>query len=125
MERDLLGRATRDAVVLLVAATALGFVYNAATPLGVSFGLRMSAPSSKSATGSIYSNETLAIAAQTQRSTAAPNSRIQNETLALTVLPTTTAMAKNIPSMTWPQVKELATKNQIMLVDAREPTAFD
>ena len=69
MERDLLGRAARDAAILFVAAIALGFIYNAASPLGVNFGIRMEAPRAKSSANSVYSNETVAISPQTQRST--------------------------------------------------------
>ena len=131
MERDLLRRALRDAALLLVAASALGLVYNSATPLGVTLGARISAPSSNPTASAIYSNETVAITPQTQRTTPAPNARIQNETLGISVVPAKTATSdptpdtNNTPAMTWPQVKELAEKNQIVLVDAREPSAFE
>ena len=127
----MLRRALRDAALLLVAASALGLVYNTATPLGVTFGTRVTTSSSNPAAPGIYSNETVAMTPQTQRATPAPNARIQNETLAISVLPTNTAPIdpppgpNNTPAMTWPQVKELAEKNQIVLVDAREPSAFE
>ena len=98
----------REAAILFLAATALGLVYNAASPLGIELRARNAQTTTVGSHGrATYSNETLSIAPQSQRSTPPRNSRIQNETLGLAVLPSGPVAApvpKNIPSMTWPQV---------------------
>jgi rhodanese-related sulfurtransferase len=128
MDIEFLRRTGRDAVILFLAAAVLGVVYNSASPLGV----RWRSPAAGSAITSpghaTYSNETLAIAPQAQNHPST-NSRVQNETLAIAVqaggsrAPAAFPAPKTIPAMTWPQVKAMG--NAVVVVDAREPTAFD
>ena len=127
MDNEFIRRTTRDALILFLAATALAVIYNSASPLGIRW--RVGTAESATPTGrATYSNQTLAITPQAHRFAPSANPRVQNETLAVSVQSTSPAAnvnpaAKNIPSMTWPQVKAMG--NQIVIVDARDPTAYD
>lgn len=130
MDNEFIRRTTRDALILFLAATALAVVYNSASPLGVRWRAGSAESAAPTPTGRANdSNETLAITSRTQRTAPSANPRVQNETLSVSVQPTTLALPnttpaqKNIPSMTWPQVKTMG--NAIVIVDARDPTAFD
>ena len=66
----------REAAILFLAATALGLVYNAASPLGIELRARNAQTTTVGSHGrATYSNETLSIAPQSQRSTPPRNSR--------------------------------------------------
>jgi len=130
MDSEFIRRTTRDALILFLAATALAVAYNSASPLGVRWRAGTGESTAPTPTGrAIYSNETLAITSRTQRSASSANPRVQNETLSVSVQPTSLAMPdttpapRNIPSMTWSQVKTMG--NAIVIVDARDPTAFE
>ncbi|MEO6785809.1 MAG: rhodanese-like domain-containing protein [Chthoniobacteraceae bacterium] len=103
----------RGMAVILIAAVCLGFAYDAASPLGVRISGDAVAP------------------ALPAMPAAAPDSAIENETLAATIFLDDTATAPpasgaKLPvAMSWAEVKPLLAKGEIVLVDARDSIAYE
>jgi rhodanese-related sulfurtransferase len=110
-------RLGRDAAAMLLAAAAIGFAYNCASPLGI----RSSPGLQADAAGSPYSNETLALEVESN----VRDPRLGNETLSLEIVP---GAAQPAPAatgpVTWPEAKQLLSAGSVILVDARSADAF-
>jgi rhodanese-related sulfurtransferase len=123
----------RDAAAILLVAGCLGFVYNGASPLGVRDAAADAAaapPAARAAGAGSYSNETIAIGTQPPAVTGA-TAGLSNETLTAEIIRPVPAAAPPQPpqkvpvAVTWPEVKPLLAAGDIVLVDAREPAAFE
>jgi rhodanese-related sulfurtransferase len=107
----------RDAAAMLLAAAALGFAYNSASPLGI----RTSPSPLADAAGSPYSNETLALDVESN----VRDPRLGNETLSLEIVPGAAQPAQPVTGpVTWPEAKKLLSAGSALLVDARSADAF-
>lgn len=107
----------RDAAAMLLAAAALGFAYNAASPLGV----RMAPGPQADAAVPAYSNETLGLDVQST----ARDPRLGNETLSVDIVPGEAQPARAASEVVaWPEVKPLLSAGSLLLVDARSAEAY-
>jgi rhodanese-related sulfurtransferase len=101
--------------VVLLAAVLLGLAYNSASPLGVHEGQIAAVPAASAHTVPRigYYNETLSLVVEGATSP---------QPGAGSAVPAANGI--QIPSLTWPDVKALLAKNQIVLVDARATQYF-
>ncbi len=107
----------RDMAAMLLAAAALGFAYNCASPLGI----RMPVGPQPSAATSAYSNETLALDIESK----VRDPRLGNDTVSLEIVPGAAQPARAAGGVvTWPEVKPLLSAGSVVLVDARSADAF-
>lgn len=98
---------------ILAAATVLGLAYNQASPLGV----RATSPSTSTDTApkrTGFVNETVSITLESSGGVPAPE-----------IAPKAPAPARQIPHLTWAQVKPLLETGKIVLVDARSKATYD
>ena len=127
----------RDSAAILLVALCLGFAYNAGSPLGVRSATEPAAPSPlapRAKAADHYSNETVLVATQPAAAPLA-DAGVQNETLTAEIVrtaPTAPAPAapaqpgRKLPAaLAWAEVKRLAAAGEVVLVDAREPAAFE
>ncbi|MEY3894492.1 MAG: hypothetical protein RLZZ214_11 [Verrucomicrobiota bacterium] len=91
---------------ILLAATVLGLAYNQASPLGV----RAGKPAGIAPKRSGFVNETVSLTLETASGVAAP------------VIP---KPARDIPNLSWAQVKPLLAAGKVVLVDARAKATYD
>lgn len=107
----------REMGAILIVAVVLGLAYNSLSPLGA-----RSAP----ATG-VYSNETVEVSRQSP----AADSGLRNETIGMDIVSTRAAegvhfAVAGVPATVhWAEVKPRLARGEIVLVDAREPAAFE
>ena len=97
-------------LALLAAACVAGFAYNAASPLGVRAALK-TAPSAPAKAPSIYQNQTLSLALETDIPPAD----------ALAAIPA--QLATN--QVSWADTKKFLAAGQILLIDARATNYFN
>ena len=111
---------------MLVLALLLGLAFNHMNPLGVHWGLpakvgaeasNLLAPTGPRGTVPLYTNETLGLSLETEspvapRTVAAPPAPAPAIAPAPSVVP-------SVPSLTWPETRQLLATGQIILVDAR------
>jgi rhodanese-related sulfurtransferase len=108
----------RDAASMLLAAVALGFAYNSASPLGIRTPSGLPASSSVSA----YANETLSLDLESNLQ----GPRLKNDTISAEIAPGGAPAAREPgKSVTWTDVKPLLAGGSLLLVDARSAEAFN
>lgn len=96
----------RQALGILLAATVLGLAYNQASPLGV----RAANPSESAPRRTGFVNETVLLTLETASGVTMP------------AIPRPT---RDIPNLTWAQVKPLLAAGKVLLVDARAKATYD
>ena len=91
MEQKQIFRAIGAATILIVGLALLGLLYRSNSAVGVSPATRSTVASAK-VNRALYTNETIAIAPQTVTAPLAGASRVQNETISLSIEATNAAL---------------------------------
>ena len=117
----------REAGGILIAAVCLGFVYDAASPLGVRASGRAAARATAVEAVAVALPQTPAAAPEA----ATPDAGLQNETITAAIYPTGPGPAQapageRLPVvMSWAEVQAALARGEIVLVDGRDRHAFE